>query len=283
MSTDTNSPQGTMPATRRSAAAADQALLPAVVDAVRAAGARMLEEFSYDARPADRTGIAEAIQAGDAVSLEYLRDPLLAARPGAGWVEDELDTGVLPEGEWWICDPVEGAVNHVHGMPHWCVTATLVRDNVPVVTAVSQPVTGNLYTAVLGGGAHLDGVRLRPSAKTDLDAAYVSTGQAAPGEGPETYRRIGCSVTAMMERALLVGVSVPATLQLVHVAAGRTDAFWQYSRVRSGLVPGALLVSEAGGRVSDTRGRPWTLASEDFLAAAPGIHQAAVDALATVA
>ncbi|GAA1905938.1 inositol monophosphatase family protein [Streptantibioticus ferralitis] len=287
MSTDADNRGRTMPGTHHSAgagaAAADQALLPAVAAAVQAAGARMLQDFSYDARPQDRTAVAQAIQAGDAVSLQVLRDALLAARPGAGWVEDELESGDLPEGEWWICDPVEGAINHVHGMTNWCVTATLVRDNVPVVTAVSQPTTGNLYTAVRGGGAHLDGVRLRPSAKTALDAAYVSTGQAAPGEGSETHRRIGQSVTAMLADALLVCVAVPATSQLVHVAAGRMDAFWQHSQVRSGLVPGALLVSEAGGTVTDTHGRPWTLASPDFLAAAPGIHQAAVDILSTIA
>jgi predicted dinucleotide-binding enzyme len=60
------------------------------------------------------------------------------------------------------------------------------------------------------------------------------------------------------------------------VAAGQIDGFWQYTDVRSGLAAGALLVSEAGGVVTDTRGRPWTLASEDFLACAPGVHREAV-------
>jgi myo-inositol-1(or 4)-monophosphatase len=60
------------------------------------------------------------------------------------------------------------------------------------------------------------------------------------------------------------------------------DAFWQYSQVRSGLLAGALLVEEAGGIISDTRGRPWSLTSDGFLAAAPGVHRAAVHALFTV-
>lgn len=91
------------------------------------------------------------------------------------------------------------------------------------------------------GGAYLDGGRLRPSAKTDLGVALVATGQATPGEDSDIHRRIDQSVATMLENALVVRVSVPATLQLIHVAAGRMDAFWQYSRVRSGLLAGALL------------------------------------------
>ena len=168
-------------------------------------------------------------------------------------------------------------------MTDWGVAATLVRDNLPVLTTVHLPMSGDTYTAVRGGGAYLNGARLRPSAKTDLGAALVGTGQATPGEDGETYRRIGQSVTAMLGGALLVRVSVPATLPLLDVAAGRTDVFWQYSRVRSGLVAGALLVGEAGGMVTDIRGRPWSLESDDFMATAPGLHAAAVDVLAVVA
>lgn len=261
----------------------DEALLPAVVAAVQAAGRVVASRFSTDARPRSRDEITVALAANDAASLGVMRAALLAARPGSQWSEDELGSGALPPGEWWVTDPVEGNINHGHGMEDWCVTATLVRDNVPVLTAIDLPLTQNLYTAVRGRGAYLNGVRLSPSAKTDLEAALVGTGQAVPGESSETFRRIGRSVTAMLEAALVVRVAVPATLQLVHVAAGRMDAFWQYSDVRSGLLAGALLVQEAGGAVTDTHGRSWTPASEDFLAAAPGLHDAAVDALTATA
>ncbi len=86
----------------------------------------------------------------------------------------------------------------------------------------------------------------------------------------------------MLNAALVVRVSVPATLQLIQVAAGRMDVFWQYSQVRSGLLAGALLVEEAGGILTDIQGRPWSLTSKDFLASAPGLHAAAVNALSTV-
>ncbi|MDC0709124.1 3'(2'),5'-bisphosphate nucleotidase CysQ [Stigmatella sp. ncwal1] len=261
----------------------DEALLPTVVTAVQAAGSHLKGRFSFGSRLGSGEEIAAALHANDAESLGVLRDVLAAARPRAGWVENELETGALPPGEWWITDPVEGNINHIHGMTDWCVTATLVRDNTPVLTVVNLPMTGNTYTAIRGGGAYLDGVRLHASAKTALDAALVGTGQAQPGEDRETYRRIGQSVTAMLEGALVLRVSVPATLQLIQVAAGRMDVFWQYSQVRSGLLAGALLVEEAGGRITDTHGRPWSLTSKDFLAAAANLHRAAVGVLSSIA
>ncbi|HWO69003.1 MAG TPA: inositol monophosphatase family protein [Umezawaea sp.] len=261
----------------------DTELLTEVVAIVEAAGALLQKRFTTEPPTLnDFDEVVAAIYANDAAVLEVLREPLLAARPGSGWVEDELEGGALPAGEWWVTDPAEGNINHVHGLPDWGVTATLVRDNRPVLTVVHLPLLGTTYTAVEGGGAHQDGVPLRPSAKTSLEGALVGTGQARPGESVETFRHIGDSVTAMLVAGSVLRVSVPATLQLIQVAAGRMDAFWQYSDVRSGLVAGALLVTEAGGVLTDVQGVPWTVGSTDLLAAAPGVHGPAVEALSTV-
>ncbi|AUA15819.1 3'(2'),5'-bisphosphate nucleotidase CysQ [Streptomyces sp. SID8382] len=261
----------------------DTALLTRVTAAVRTAGDLLRERHTPHPRGVALDEIVAEIHANDNAVLDVLKAPLMAARPGARWAEDELEGGALPPGEWWIVDPAEGNINHVHGMSDWAVTATLVRDNRPVLTVVHLPPTGDWYTAVAGQGARLNGAPLRVSAKTDLGAALVGTGQARPGENERTFHRIGASVTQLLVHGLVVRVSVPATLQLIHVAAGRMDAFWQFSDVRSGLVAGALLVAEAGGTVTDTRGNPWDLASGDFLATAPGIHTAAVSVLSSVA
>ncbi|MBN0048510.1 3'(2'),5'-bisphosphate nucleotidase CysQ [Streptomyces actuosus] len=261
--------------------AADGVLLSQATSAVEAAGDVLRERHTPRSRGVGLTEIVAEIHANDAAVLDVLKDPLLASRPGSRWAEDELAGGALPGGEWWVVDPAEGNINHVHGMADWAVTATLVRDNRPVLAVVHLPLSGDTYTALAGAGAALNGEPLRTSDKTDLGAALTGTGQAKPGEDEHLFRRMGESVTAMLINGLVVRVSVPATLQLIHVAAGRMDAFWQFSDVRSGLVAGALLVSEAGGTVTDIQGAPWTLASRDFLAAAPGIHQAASRVLAT--
>ncbi|MFD9791600.1 inositol monophosphatase family protein [Streptomyces sp. NPDC059070] len=263
--------------------AADTPLLSEVIAAVKTAGTTLRDRYTPHARGVSLGGIVAEIHANDDAVLDVLREPLLRARQGSQWAEDELAGGALPPGEWWVVDPAEGNINHVHGMEDWAVTATLVRDNQPVLTVVHLPLTGDTYTAVAGGGAHLNGHPLKVSAKTDLEAALIGTGQARPGEDERVFRQIGDSVTAMLINGLVVRVSVPATMQLIHVAAGRMDAFWQFSDVRSGLVAGALLVAEAGGTVTDLAGEPWSTAGHNFLAAAPGIHADALKVLAPIA
>jgi myo-inositol-1(or 4)-monophosphatase len=267
---------------QNSMSADDQALMPKVVEAVKEAGKILFQRFSTETRPGNLTELLASIKANDEASEVPLRRALLAVRPDAHWVEDEEAGGLLPMGEWWVADPAEGNVNHIHGMADWAVTATLVRDNKPVLTAVYLPVADTIYTAVQGRGAYQDSVRLHVSLKPNLDAALVGTGQAKPSEDRETYRRIGESITAMLGNALLVRASVPATLAMIQVAAGRMEAFWQYSQVRSGLLAGALLVSEAGGLVTDTHGAPWTLESNDLLASTSGVHAATMEALSTI-
>ena len=110
----------------------------------------------------------------------------------------------------------------------------------------------------------------------------MGTGQARPGESTKTFERIGASATLMLNTALVIRVSVPATLQLLQVASGRMEAFWQFSQVRSGLLAGALLVAEAGGLVTDIHGAPWTLTSDDFLATTPILQAQAIAALTQI-
>ncbi len=260
-----------------------ETLLPNVTAAVGAAGSTLETRFSPDTRQTSLEGLLAAIDANDAAVAASLRENLLAARPGSRWIEDEEEGGALPDGEWWVVDPAEGNVNHIHGRPFWGVTATLVRDSVAVLTVVRLPMLDQTFTAIRGQGAFINGAPLHVSTKRELDAAIVGTSQGKPGEDAETFNRIGRSVTAMLKAALLVRMSVPATLELVEVAAGRMDGFWQYSQVRAGLAGGALLVEEAGGIVTDTHGQPWSLASADMLATAPGIHAATVKTLSAAA
>ncbi|MCX5205764.1 3'(2'),5'-bisphosphate nucleotidase CysQ [Streptomyces sp. NBC_00237] len=259
--------------------ASDADLLDQTASAVRAAGGALLERFGEVVRYQTREELMRALAANDDTALDILRPRLTRLRPEAGWVEDELDGGALPSGEWWVVDPAEGNVNHLHALPEWAVTATLVRENQPVLTVVHLPLTGETYTALAGAGAHLDSRPLHVSRTADLGLGIVATSQARPDEDEKVVRRVGSSISAMLSDALVVRTSVPATLHLVNVAAGRIDAFWQFAGARADLLPGALLVTEAGGQISDAEGRPWTPQSESFLAAAPGVHAEAVATL----
>jgi myo-inositol-1(or 4)-monophosphatase len=264
------------------ATSTDLELLAAVAEIARAAAAQVSTAFSPDSRPAGRDDMAAMGHRIEELALGELRAGLTALRPGAGWVEEEQETTPLPDGEWWVVDAVEGGVNHVHGMPEWCVTVALLRDQEPVLTVVRQPVGDLTYTAVRGGGAHLNGRPLRVSAKTELNAAIAATGQAEAGQDG-TYRRIGESITAMLGSALLVRAFVPSTFPMLLVASGQHDVFWQYEPVLPGVAAGNLLITEAGGAVSRIDGSPWRPGAPDILVSTPALHPAAVDVLSAIA
>ena len=257
----------------------DEALIKPVTQAVEAAGRTLLARFRQLPAPTTLPDLLAGIDANDAAVEADLRQALLTARPGSQWAADEEEEGALPAGEWWVADPAEGNVNHLHGRHGWGVTATLVRDGEPVLTVVNIPLNGETYTAVAGRGAFVNGLPLRVSAKQELSAAIVASGQASPGEPKAIRSRMIRSTQALLDAALLVRLSVPTTLELIDVAAGRLDAFWQHGRVRAGLIGGALLVREAGGLVTDLAGERWTAASADVLAAPPALSPAILSAL----
>ena len=252
--------------------ASDEALLARTVQVVEQAGQQLLARFRTTPPPTTRPDLRAAVTANDAAAKAILHDALLAARPGSHWAAEEEAEGALPAGEWWVVDPAEGNVNHVHGRAGWGVTATLVRDGEPVLTAITVPLAGETYTARPGGGAFNNRRPLRVSAKRSLDIAIVASGQASPGESEAVRSRMLRSAGALLDATLLVRLSVPTALELVDVAAGRLDAFWQHGSVRTGLIGGALLVREAGGLVTDLAGARWTAASADVLAGPPGLH-----------
>ena len=259
----------------------DARLLAPLVELLVAAGDRLLARFTPDARPTDRAGMFEAGRRNEEASLAGLREALAALRPSAGWVDEALETTALPPGEWWTVDAVEGNVNHVHGLPEWAITATLLRDGRPVLAVVRQPVGDLTWSAVAGGGAWVNGRRLSTSTKQALDAAVVGTGQAEAGQ-VETHERLGRSIVAMLGQALLVRASVPSTFPMLRVAAGHEDAFWQFSPVLPGIAAGVLFVVEAGGTASRLDGSAWAPGAPDVLVSAPGLHRDAVRVLATV-
>lgn len=260
----------------------DLALLPDVMRVARTAGDRLLATYSPAARPASRADLAHAGRRNEDTSLQGMRAAIKAIRLGAGWLEEDQETTPLPPGEWWTVDAVEGNVNHVHGMTEWAVSITLLRDNVPVLTAVHQPIGDHTYTAVRGHGAFHNGQPLRTSTKTSLDAAIVATGQAETGQA-DTYRRIGQSITAMLGAALLVRATVPSTFPMLLVASGQNDVFWQYRPVLPGIAAGVLLVREAGGTASQINGSPWAPGSPDILVTTAALQRPAVQMLSTVA
>ncbi|WP_253195447.1 inositol monophosphatase family protein [Streptomyces sp. JHA26] len=251
-------------------------LLPQLVEVVREVG--VLAASAHRTQPSGSTNTGEmmtAFAAVDGPTSRLLRERTYELRPGARWSRDEVGTGVGDTGEWWVCDAVDGAVHFLQGLPYWGVTSTLVSDGKPVVAVVWAPQLDLLYTAVRGGGAHLNGMPIAPSRK-DLASALATTSQPPWNIEPE---RAGRSLTAMLRRTLAVRNLGPTSLQVAQVGSGHVDVFWEFGQDASNLLPGALVAAEAGALVTDAAGGDWTPAATSFVAAAPSLHGQVLDVL----
>lgn len=253
-------------------------LLPSVMEAANRGASFLMGRFDPQARPADRAAMYHLGAGLEEGSVAAVREALDGVLPSAGWFDDE-DEGDLPPGEWWVVDGAEGGVNHVHGLPEWAVTIALVKDGLPQLSVVRQPVGDLTYSGARGRGAWRNGQPMRVSAKTSLDAAIASASQA--GNGPEVHARLGRAVAAMSDRALLVRNTIPTTFPLLRLASGQSDVFWQYEPDLPGTAAGTLLAAEGGAVVTDLSGKPWDLNSPDVLVAAPGVHAAALEVLSS--
>ena len=178
----------------------------------------------------------------------------------------------------WIIDPLDGTVNFAHGFPMFCVSIAFEAAGVVEYGVVYDPLREELFEAIRGGGAWLNGRPLGVSRVDRLDAALLATGFPYDMRErlPETLARMG----------RLLGVSQgvrragSAALDLAYVAAGRLDGFWEENLKPWDTAAGVLLVTEAGGAVSTFTGAPYTIYLDNIAASNGLLHRDLVAFLA---
>ena len=192
--------------------------------------------------------------------------------------EDHADdeAGEVAEpGVTWLVDPLDGTSNYAHGLPFAC-TSVAARDAEGLAAgAIFDPFRGELFTAARGGGAWLGGERLAVSAVDSPGGALVCTG--IQSDDPDAIAAFGRRIVALSRQCRGVRCVGSPALCLAYVAAGRIDAFLERDATFAWDVgAGALLISEAGGRVEDLDGGPVNLGPglANVLASNGGIHAA---------
>ncbi len=177
----------------------------------------------------------------------------------------------------WIVDPIDGAANFVHGYPYFAVSIALTHGTEITHAVVFDPVHDELFAAIRGKGAQLNGSPIRVSNAMALDDALVGTVFPARGSSKMgTYLRLFNGLVTRCDGVRRAG---SCALDLASVAAGRLDAFWVMSLKPWDVAAGALLIKEAGGRVGDFAGGTDFLRTNEVIAAAPGVFNALREAL----
>ena len=247
--------------------------LQCAIEAAVEAG-RRLRDRSGALDIGEKSARGDLVTAADRESERFIVDRLRAAFPRATILGEEGGVRAGDAGERWIIDPLDGTTNYAHGYPLYCVSIGYERDGEVIAGAVYAPVLDELYAAERGAGATCNGSALTVSTIGHVRDALVCTGFV-----PAKYERNGANFARLSQRAQAVRRDGSAALDLCFVARGTFDAFWELDLSAWDVAAGALIVREAGGRVSACDGGAFGVESGSILASNARIHDEMVAAL----
>jgi len=237
--------------------------LEMAVRAARDAGRIQLEAFDKP-HTVDFKGETNLVTEVDRACEEAIFGLLRDAFPGHDFLLEESVTPRTDSPFLWVVDPLDGTTNYTHCYPHFCCSIALQHEGKTVLGVVYDPVRGELFTALAGSGAFLNGRRVRTSDEDQLIRCLIATGF------PNEIRTARDKNLRKFARILLLARSVrrsgSAALDLCYLAAGRLDGYWVLTLAPWDQAAGILMVEEAGGCVTDPRGKSTHLHSKALVA-----------------
>jgi myo-inositol-1(or 4)-monophosphatase len=256
----------------------EKSVLELASSLARAAGEIQRERYATRLEIRTKSAEVDLVTDVDKACEALIVSALEAERPQDAVLAEE-GGGRSPSGaSWrWIVDPLDGTTNYAHGYPRFCVSIGVELEGVRTVGVVYDPLMDELYHAVAGRGAFLNGRRIRVSAETSLDRALLATGFAYDRRKSERDNLDNFAAFLKAARALRRDGS--AALDLCYVAAGRLDGFWEFKLAPWDVAAGYLIVEEAGGRCSDATGRAAPDSGSAVVASNGHIHQAILEVL----
>jgi myo-inositol-1(or 4)-monophosphatase len=228
-------------------AADPHALLDLAERASRAAGALLVERFHGPASGlAHKSSQTDPVSDADRDAETLIVGLLHAERPGDGVLGEEGAGAAGASGLDWVVDPLDGTVNFLYRIPQWAVSIACRDASGTLVAVVYDPLHGELFSALRGGGCRLNGRSLRIGAPPPLARALVGTGFSYLSAERDLQTAL---FSRVLPRARDVRRAGSAALDLAWVAAGRLDAFYEHGLSEWDHAAGDLLVQEAGGVV----------------------------------
>lgn len=247
--------------------------------AARKAGGRLRRDFGeVEHLQVSRKGPSDFVSKADEAAERILWDELRAARPDWGFLLEEAgEIEGDPDMPRWVIDPLDGTTNFLHGIPHFAISIAVQEPKLGgggwgevVAGMVYQPITDETFWAEKSRGAWLHDARLRVSGRRQLADALFSTGMPYQGHGDfaewsKIYGAVGPQIAGIRRFG-------SAALDLAWVAAGRYDGFWESDLSPWDTAAGCLLVREAGGFVTDYRGRSQPICHDQVIAGNDPMH-----------
>jgi len=247
-----------------------RALLTAACRAAVAAG-RLIRERVNRPHTITMKGVINLVTETDVAAEAVITASLTADTPGMPIMAEETAAShTLAAERLWVVDPLDGTTNFAHGFPFFAVSIALLDHGRPVAGAVYAPMFDELFCAARGGGAWLNDRAISVTDTSRLIEALIGTGFPYEIERtlPEVIRRLSTLLPLVRD----IRRAGAAALDLAYVACGRLDGFYETDLQPWDTAAGWLLVEEAGGRVSDFSGGPYSSPIPEILASNSVLH-----------
>ncbi len=256
------------------------ALVKVMIDAARKAARGLIRDFGEVAElQVSKKGTADYVSAADLKAEQVLFEALSKARPGYSFLAEERG---MVEGtdktHTFIVDPLDGTTNFLHSIPQFAITIALQREGQIVAGVTYNPIANEMFWAERGKGAFVNDRRLRVAARRDMLESVLATG--IPFAGKPGHAQFLKELHQVSQRVSGVRRFGSASLDLAWTAAGRVDGYWERNLKAWDIAAGLLLVTEAGGMVSNVDGSPIDLDKGEICAANLELHPQIVQLLA---
>lgn len=209
----------------------------------------------------------------------YIKEGVTARFPEDAFIGEEAAYEALTDGRTWVCDPLDGTVNFVHGIPNYGIQLALLVDKEPVVSCICLPAFESVYSAARGLGLTCNGIELETSQTAVLAESCITFGDYSKSN-PSSRGFQNRAMGVLAERALRVRIQGASSVDFAFVAAGKTGAHILFSKNIWEQAPGILLVQEGGGSIGHVSGAGRGFEGHALIAAAnDGIRDAIIDIL----
>jgi len=229
------------------------------------------ERQHFDVKSVEHKGFNDLVSYVDKEAEKLIVDQLSLILPQAGFITEEGTNSTKSEEYNWVIDPLDGTTNFIHGVPIFSVSIALMRYNEVILGVVYEINLHECFYAMKGGGAYCNDTKIQVSQAGNLSASLVATGFPYYDFGLiDKYLAV---LKQLMKTTHGVRRFGSAAVDLCYVASGRIEGFFEYNLNSYDVAAGALIVEEAGGKVSDfSNGRNFIFGRE-ILATNSKVHQ----------
>ena len=230
--------------------------------------AQDIEHLRVTPKKVSNDFVTDVDKAAEAAIIDILRE----AYPDYGILAEEsgaADANESGKNYQWVIDPLDGTTNFIHGFPQYAVSIALTHKGAPHQAVIYDVVRNEMFTASKGGGAYLNERRIRVTKCDRMERALLGTGFPFRNfDHTDAYLAV---FKDLAKRTSGIRRAGSAALDLAYVACGRFDGFWEFGVFPWDIAAGCLLVTEAGGLVSDLSGSENHLKTGNLIAGTPKI------------